>query len=305
MADKPRIGWVGLGMMGRPMAKLVVEAGYDVTFFDANTEALESFIKEVGGTRGHSIRDTAEASDIFITMVPNGKVVREILLGEGNDKAADDLKAGSLVVDMSSSAPIGTRELGAELAERNIGLIDAPVSGGVKGAIAGTLAIMTGGEDDAEFERSAPLFDVMGKATFRCGPLGAGHAMKCLNNYVSAAGFTAANEALVVGAKFGLDPGSMVDVLNASTGRNNSTETKLKQEVLSRRYGNGFAAELMAKDVATAADLASQQDMYAPVLQNMSDVWNKASEELPGADHGQTIEHFENANNIRLEYEES
>ena len=156
---------------------------------------------------------------------------------------------------MSSSAPLGTRKLGEELIAAGFEFIDAPVSGGVKRAADGTLAIMVGG-DPATIDRVDPVLAAMGRSIFRTGVLGSGHAMKALNNYVSAAGLVAAVEALQVGRKFGLDPGLMADILNVSSGKNNTTELKLKQFIISQTFNAGFPLRLMAKDVRTADELA-------------------------------------------------
>jgi 3-hydroxyisobutyrate dehydrogenase len=164
-------------------------------------------------------------------------------------------------------------------------VVDAPVSGGVKRALDGSLAIMLGG--DAEVARRVmPLLAPLGGAIFRTGPLGSGHAMKALNNYVSAAGLAAAAEAVIVGSHFGLDPLVIVDVLNASTGRNNSTENKLKQQVLSGEFASGFALGLMAKDLHTAADIARHLGVAAPLAEACDRLWSAADAALgAGADH--------------------
>lgn len=146
-------------------------------------------------------------------------------------------------------------KLGEELEKRGLNMVDAPVSGGVRRAVDGSLAIMIGG-DPASVARVKPVLEALGRSIFETGPLGSGHAMKALNNFVSAAGLTAACEALAVGKKFGLDPEQMVDILNVSTGRNNSTENKMKPFILSGSYDGGFSLALMAKDLRVAADLA-------------------------------------------------
>ena len=186
---------------------------------------------------------------------------------------------------MSSSAPVGTRELAEALATKGISIIDAPVSGGVRRATDGSLAIMVGG-DAAIIAAVRPILEAMGKSIFETGPIGSGHAMKALNNYVSAAGLTAACEALQVGEKFGLDPVLMTDILNVSTGRNNSTEMKLKPFVIPKNYASGFSLALMAKDLRTADDLARYLGVPAPLSRACADLWNEALEALgPQADH--------------------
>jgi 3-hydroxyisobutyrate dehydrogenase len=222
------------------------------------------------------------------------------VLGPG-DRLLDRLAPGTTVVDMGSSAPSGTRALGAALAERGIALLDAPVSGGVRRAADGTLTVMVGG-DPAVVERCRPLFAAVGERVFACGPLGAGHAMKALNNLVSAAGLLAAGEALLVGRRFGLEPARMLEVLNASTGRNHATETKLAQFVLSRRFDAGFSLALMVKDLSTALDLARDTDTPAAFATECRALWARAAEALgPGADHTALVRWLETLAGTTLE----
>jgi 3-hydroxyisobutyrate dehydrogenase len=303
MADMT-VGWIGIGNMGWPMARNAKKAGIDIAVYDVDQGRMGKFAEEFDAKRAPTLKALAEMSDVIVTIVPDGKVVRQICLGadkpgEG-DRLADGFKPGAIVVDMSSSAPTGTRALGDELHRLGVTLIDAPVSGGTAGADAATLSIMVGGTDEAAIAKVMPVFQATGKNVFRCGTLGCGHAMKCLNNYLSAVGLTAANEALIIGQKFGLDPSTMIDIINVSTGRNNSTETKYHQRVLNRKYGSGFSAALMAKDVGIAAGLAGDQEAFAPLLHTMNEIWQQASTQLPGVDHEVTIEYYERANATKL-----
>jgi 3-hydroxyisobutyrate dehydrogenase len=196
---------------------------------------------------------------------------------------------------MSSSAPVGTAALGRRLAEHGIGMLDAPVSGGVPRAEDGTLAIMVGG-DSALVERWRPLFAAMGEHVFATGPLGSGHAVKALNNLVSAAGLVAAAEALLVGRRFGVDPGVMLDVFNASTARNNSTERKFRPFVFSRSFASGFSLDLMVKDLGTAVDLAAATGTPVRLGAACHDLWASAQAELDaGADHTEVVRWLEHA----------
>lgn len=274
----PTVAFVGLGMMGRPMAGQLVRAGFTLRAADSSSGMLDSFCKEhPGAVRCGSVAEAAQGADVFLTMLPNGAIVREVAL-------AADLKAGQLLLDMSSSAPMGTRALGEEFASKGVAMVDAPVSGGVAKARTATLAIMAGGLAE-NVERARPILEKLGATIIATGPLGSGHAMKALNNYVSAAGLAAAAEALLVARAFGLDPAVMTDVLNASTGRNNSTENKLKQHILSGTYASGFAMALMAKDLATAGDLAKALKVPVPLAEECIALWSDASKSLPGADH--------------------
>jgi 3-hydroxyisobutyrate dehydrogenase len=261
------------------MAASIARAGYQVTGFDVS-EAAGSRFSESGGKAANSIGDAVAGAEVIVTLLPDGKIVRAVI-----DSIKAGLTKGTIVIDMSSSAPLGTRALGDELIAAGVEFIDAPVSGGVKRAVDGTLAIMAGG-DNATIDRAERLLLTMGKSVFRTGPLGSGHAAKALNNYVSAAGLAAAVEALAIGSKFGIAPHTLVDVLNASTGRNNSTENKLKQFIISESYASGFALALMAKDIQTADDLAHQLGVNAPLADQITTMWTNALKALgPASDH--------------------
>jgi len=215
-------------------------------------------------------------------MLPDGEIVRNVLLDAG---AAAGLPKGAIDLDMSSSDPVGTRAPGEVLSAQGVTLVDAPVSGGVARAKTAQLSVMAGG-DAAAIERLRPMLLNMGNRIFLTGPLGSGHAMKALNNYVSAAGLAAVCEALVVGRAFGLDAAAMNEVLNASTGRNNTTEVKVKQFMLSGAFDSGFSAGLMVKDVGIAAELARAMGVAAPFAHDCVAVWQKMVVALgAGADH--------------------
>jgi 3-hydroxyisobutyrate dehydrogenase len=277
---------VGLGNMGRPMAASLMRAGYDVIGFDLAPAARERFAQ--GG--GRAAADMAAAvvrAAVVITLLPDGKAVAAAVAA-----MKPHLAAGAVVIDMSSSAPLGTRALGAELNAAGFGFIDAPVSGGVKRAADATLAVMVGG-DPAVIAQVEPVLAATGNAIFRTGPLGSGHAMKALNNYVSAAGLAAAVEALAVGAKFGLDPAVMTDVLNASSGRNNTTENKLKQFMIPKTFTSGFSMALMAKDIRTADELAEAIGVPTPLAEICSALWSEEAQKLgPRADHTEYGKHL-------------
>lgn len=276
------VAFVGLGTMGLAMSSRLVEAGFVVHGSDLSPDARKAFAAK-GGKAFDSARQAAEGAAILITMLPDGRIVREALLGQRG--AADALGRGALVIDMGSSAPMQTRQLAGDLAEKGISLIDAPVSGGVRRALDGSLAIMAGG-DAENIERARPLLEAMGKSVFPTGPIGSGHAVKALNNYVSAAGLAAACEAAIVAEKFGIDPDVLIDVLNASTGRNNSTEVKMKPFILSGSFASAFSMALMAKDLRTAADLAEELGIEAEGARDAAAMWMKATETLgTGADH--------------------
>lgn len=273
------IAVIGLGNMGRPMAACLTRAGYAVSGFDLSADARARYAAE-GGKAAEDAAAAVKAADAVITLLPDGKVVRAAVEG-----FMEHLKQGAVVIDMSSSAPLGTRSLGEDVIKAGFEFVDAPVSGGVKRAIDGTLAIMAGGAGST-IDRIDPVLAAMGKSIFRTGPLGSGHAAKALNNYVSAAGLAAAAEAVAIAEKFGLEPNVLVDVLNASTGRNNSTENKLKQFIISNSFASGFSMALMAKDIRTADNLAHDIGVPAPLADHVADMWDAALKALgESADH--------------------
>jgi len=294
-----RIGFVGLGNMGRPMAARVRAAGLPLTVHDVRADVARDVAAACGAVAAPSLAAVASASDVVVTMLPDGATVRRAVLGPGDCLRAG-LAAGATVVDMGSSSPTGTRELGATLAAHGVGLLDAPVSGGVRRAVDGTLTVMVGG-DPVLAARCEPLFDAVGTQRFACGPLGAGHAMKALNNLVSASGLLIAGEALLIGCRFGLDPARMLDVLNASTGRNHATEHKVAQFVLSRRFDAGFSLALMVKDLGTALELAEDTGTPAAFASECRALWTRAARELaPGADHTAVVQWLETVTGTSL-----
>ena len=263
--------------MGQPMSANLAAAGFSVQSFDLN-----------GSGNRRSIRAAARGVDALVTMLPDGDAVREAVL-----EALPALQQGALVVDMSSSDPVGTRALAAALLAKNISLIDAPVSGAVAGAKDGTLTIMAGGEKK-DLEQILPLLRAMGKQIFHVGPLGAGHAVKGLNNYLGAAGTLAGFEALLVARAFGLEPKPMLEAINASTGRNSTTERKIPRDVLSGAFASGFKLALMAKDVGIVARLAQDLGVETPYLRETLRLWRAAQRRLPReADHSEIFRYLE------------
>jgi len=268
------------------MAANLAAAGFPLVVRDSDAGAQQRFIAEHGGEPATSPRSFAEA-DVIVTMLPDDNAVREAILGWAGGIAAA-LTPGAVVLDMSSSDPIATKALAEDLAPAGIGVIDAPVSGGITRAEAGTLSLMVGGQDEDAFAQVRPVLKVLGERIFRTGPLGSGHAMKALNNFLGASAYMTAVEALAIGKEFGLDPRVMVDVVNSSTGRSFSTEVVLKQDVITGRYGTGFALGLLAKDVGIAADLADAVGVDAPACQLVRRRWADAATGLGfAADHSE------------------
>src|ERR1700687_397841 len=290
MASKERIGFIGLGNMGAPMARRLVDAGYELVVTDAVPEAVERFAAGSKCERAASPQSIGERCPVVIPMLPNGQIVREVLLGANG--LAPRLAPGSVAIDMSSSSPIGTRELSADLATIGIALVDAPVSGGVKKAADGMLAIMVGGEAEP-VTRARPILEAMGKV-FATGPSGSGHAMKALNNFLSAANLAIAAEAVIAGQRFGLDPATMISILNASTGRNTGTDSKFPNNVLPRTFNSCFALGLMAQDLRLALEVARSSGAPAGLLEKTAQMWAAAEQQLGGkADNTEVVKYLE------------
>jgi 3-hydroxyisobutyrate dehydrogenase len=283
------VGFIGIGNMGAPMAANVAKAGHHLVLYDLDEIAAERAAAASGGRAVKSLAEIAEA-EIIVTMLPTGPIVRSVLLKADGGAIVNSAKPGTVIVDMSSSEPMGTKELGAELAAKGIVLIDAPVSGGVTRAVTGQLAIMIGGDDAGAIARAKPLLSAMGDRLFETGGLGSGHAMKALNNFVAATSYAATAEALLVGKRFGLDPTTMVDILNVSTGRNFHTDVVMKEHVIGERYATGFAVGLLAKDVGIAEGLAEAMHFDAPVLRLVAERWAEARDSLgPDRDNSAAI----------------
>ncbi|NKF24770.1 NAD(P)-dependent oxidoreductase [Solimonas marina] len=278
-----KVGVIGLGMMGEPMARLLAGAGFKLTLADADQGKAARLATEIGAAIVEA--DAMWSSlDFLITMLPTSAVVEQVLFTDG---LAGKLSQGALVVDMSSSEPMRTRDVAARLQEMGLSFIDAPVSGGVKRATEGTLAIMVGGAA-ANLERARPVLETLGKSIFHVGAAGAGHAAKALNNYVSASHLVATVEALHAAEKFGIAPEAMTDVLNASSGRSNTSETKAKQFMLSGTYASGFSLKLMAKDLRIAMNLAHEMQTSTQIGDAVLALW-----EAQAADATATTDHTE------------
>ena len=266
------------------MVACIARAGHALTLYDSvHGRALQ--VASQHGCRVADGFDGLADSEMVVTMLPTGQIVRDLFLREG---LARQLRAGTIAIDMSSSDPMGTRQLGAALAASGITLIDAPVSGGVLRAVQGTLTIMIGGDDPATIDRARPLLRAMGDRLFDTGGLGSGHAMKALNNFVAAASFAACAEALLAGQRFGLDPARMVEILNVSTGRNFHTDLVLREHVVGGKFATGFQLGLLAKDVRIAAELARELRLDAPLVHLVSERFETARDAL-----GYTRDHTE------------
>ena len=267
------VGFIGLGAMGSVMAPLIVKAGYHVFGYDIHTKIDKSSgIKQVS-----NIRDLSNL-DVIIFMLPDGKIVADVT----DELLQNNIK--SILIDMSSSDPRDTKQLGKKLKIKDIKFLDAPVSGGVSRAKIGELMIMAGGNED-HIKSVQELLSVMGKVQY-AGPLGSGHAIKALNNYVSAAGLIASFEALATARSFGIEPDNFLKIINGATGKNNTTEVKLDKFVISEKFNSGFTLDLMVKDVSIADSLIKDLSADKPLSENVSNYLSNSLAELgKNSDH--------------------
>jgi 3-hydroxyisobutyrate dehydrogenase len=289
------IGFVGLGNMGEVMVRRLAVAGHPVCGYDVADQARVRLAGTAGVTIAGTPADVADGSDVVILMLPDSNVVERVLLHDG---LLERVQPPTLIVDMSSSEPARTRALAELAAQRGLTLVDAPVSGGVVGAKAGSLTIMTGGSA-AVLETLRPVLSVLGSKIVHAGSVpGAGHAIKALNNLMSAAHLLVSSEAMLAGQAFGLDPAVMLDIVNGSSGRSGSTETKWPRYILPASFDSGFSIAFMVKDMKIALQLAEDAGMPAPLSRAAVAAWTTAADEMPaGADHTEIARWLQRAHN--------
>ncbi len=262
-----RIGFVGLGIMGKPMAHNLLEAGYEVAVYDLRPELAQELVKK-GATQVASAAGAAEVSDITITMVQDGAQSKAAILGKNG--VLESAKKGHLIVDMSSIAPGVSQEIAAECEKKGVAFLDAPVSGGEPGAIAGELAIMVGG-NAGDFERAKPLFDIVGKSAVLCGGYGAGNVTKLANQIIVGANIHALAEALVLATKAGVDPETVFNAIKGGLAGSTVMNTKSPM-MIERNFKPGFRIELHYKDINNAMETAKSLGVPLQVTANLQQV---------------------------------
>jgi 2-hydroxy-3-oxopropionate reductase len=252
------VGFIGLGIMGKPMAENLIEAGYDLVAYNRTREKAEELD---GATVAETPKGVAEQSDVIITMLPDSPQVEEVLTGE--DGVLEGVEEGALIVDMSTISPVVTEELAKKAEEKGASMLDAPVSGGDVGAINGTLSIMVGGGEE-DFERALPLFEVMGETVTHVGSVGTGQVVKAANQIVVALTIEAVSEALVLGSKGGVPPEKILDVLGGGLAGNKVMEVK-REKMLEHSFDPGFRVELHHKDLGIALAAGREYGVSLPV----------------------------------------
>jgi 3-hydroxyisobutyrate dehydrogenase len=282
-----QVAFIGVGNMGFPMAANLVRGGHDVRVYDSDAGKTASVAAQIGARGLDSLKEIA-AVEFVITMLPDGKVVRTVALGDSG--IASFAKPGTIVMDMSSSQPLLTRETGAALAAKQIVLIDAPVSGGVERAKQGTLTIMIGGDDARAIQRAKGLLTCLGNTLVEVGGLGSGHAAKALNNVVAATNYAVLAEALAVAERYGIDPKTLNDIVCTSTGQSFISNVAMREFVLPGTFNSGFKLGLLAKDVGIAAELSSDLGCVSPLIQLARQRWEEARDLLGGdADNSKAL----------------
>jgi 3-hydroxyisobutyrate dehydrogenase len=283
--------FLGLGAIGRPMATRIAGAGHQLAIWNRTTERAEQLAKQIGARLASSPREAALGAEVVITCFSTSADVLANL--DGPDGLVAGLKRGSVLVDCTSGDPDTSRKMSEMLAANGVSFLDAPVSGGVSGAEKGALTVMVGG-DAAVLERVRPVIDAFAGKVVHCGAVGAGDAVKAVNQAFLAIHLLAAGEGLVTLVKQGVDPKVALDVINASSGRSNSSMNLIPERVLTRAFPRTFRLALLEKDIGIAAELARQSRVPAPVTQLTADVFRIARGELgEAADHVEIVKMVE------------
>ena len=272
-----KVAFIGVGNMGKPMAANIVKGGHELTVLDSEPGLAAQVAADIGATVCARISELPQV-DVIVTMLPDGKVVQSVALGK--DGIASVATRGTVILDMSSSQPLITRETGAALLPKGIALIDAPVSGGVERAVKGTLTIMIGSDDPEALARAKPVLSCVGSTFFEVGKLGSGHAAKALNNILGAGNYALMAEALIVAERYGIEPETLVDIVNVSTGQSFISTVVMKKFVVPQTYDTGFKVGLLAKDAGIAAELSANLGCDTPLMRLTDQRWALARDTL-------------------------
>jgi len=284
-----RIGFVGLGIMGKPMAKNLLKAGYPLVVYDIVPSPVAELVA-AGATAGTSCADVAARSDVIITMLPNSPDVRQAVLGQGG--VIEGASPGSIVVDMSSIAPLASREIAATLAERGVAMLDAPVSGGEPKAIEGTLAIMVGGPEPV-FEEVKEILSKMGASVTLVGEIGSGNVAKLANQIIVGLNIAAVSEAMVLATRAGVDPARVFQAIRGGLAGSTVLEAKMPL-ILAGNFKPGFRIELHVKDLANAIETAHSLGVPSPLSEGTLQIMQALQQDGHGKDdHGGLVQYYE------------
>jgi 2-hydroxy-3-oxopropionate reductase len=291
-----KIGFIGLGIMGRPMAQNLLKAGHELVVYDIAGERMDELVK-AGAKKGTSGKDVAARSDIVITMLPNSPHVREAVLGP--DGVLEGARRGLILVDMSSIAPLASREIAAKVQDKGVAMLDAPVSGGEPKAVAGTLAIMVGGPEEV-FEKVKGILGVMGSSVTRVGDIGSGNVAKLANQIIVALNIAAVSEAMVLATKAGVDPEKVFQAIRGGLAGSAVLEAKMPL-ALKGNFKPGFRIELHIKDMANALDTAHELGVPVPLSSVVMEVLQALKADgKAGHDHGGIIQFYEQLAKVQV-----
>ena len=282
-----RVAFIGLGAIGMPMAQHLAKAPFELTVWNRSAGKATEFAESTGSRVASTPADAARAAEVVITCVPSSREVREIL--ERPDGLLMAMTSGSILVDCTSGDPAESRDFATTLATRGIAFMDAPVSGGVVGARAGTLTVMCGGEADV-LERARPVLEAFGEKIVLCGPVGSGHAVKAVSNALLAVHVWSLAEALAALTRLGVSAAVALDVINASAGRSNASQNLFPERVLTRAFPRTFRLALLDKDIGIATKLASDARVPVPLIDLAANLIHEARLEL-----GEEADHVEAA----------
>jgi 2-hydroxy-3-oxopropionate reductase len=291
-----KIGFVGLGIMGKPMSKNLIKAGHQLVVYDIVAKPLEE-LKQAGAEVAASPSEVASKANIIITMLPNSPHVKQAILGEKG--VAEGARSGALVVDMSSIAPLVAREVGAELAKKGIRMLDAPVSGGEPKAIEGTLSIMVGGAQ-ADFDEMLPIFKAMGSSAVLTGSLGAGNVTKLANQIIVALNIAAVSEALVLATKAGVDPNLVYQAIRGGLAGSTVLDAKAPL-MMDRKFNPGFRINLHIKDLGNVLETSHEVGVPLPLSAAVMEIMQALKVDGMGDfDHGSIVRFYEKLAKIEV-----
>ncbi|MEX3969217.1 NAD(P)-dependent oxidoreductase [Paraburkholderia caribensis] len=282
------VGVIGLGNMGRGMALSLKRGGFNVLGFDAAPGVADK-LQEEGVQARASISDITRDADVLILSLPTSDIVEQVVLGEGG--VAASAKPGLIVVDTTTAEPGSTRKVAAALAERKVGLVDGPVSGGPKGAATATMTMVLGGSD-ADVAAVEPILAVMSAKRVHVGPVGAGHVTKIINNMLTGVHLLAASEAVRAAEANGVDPQKLVEALNGGSGKNSATLTNYPTWIFNGKFDSGFTMKLMRKDVRLAMALLDSADATAPIAKEAGRLWAASADSIGDAEDFNRIVQF-------------
>ena len=290
-----KVAFLGLGAIGAPMAANLAASQFSLTVWNRTAEKAVAFAHEHKAVAAASASEAVAEADFVITCLPSSREVNQLLLG-----VEASIPKGSMLIDCTSGDPATSREIAARLEKRDIAFIDAPVSGGVKGAVAGTLTIMCGGKKDS-VQRAMPVLQAFGKKIVRCGDVGAGDAVKAMNQALLAIHIWSAGEALAALTKLGVEPSVALDVINGSSGRSNSSENLFPERVIGRKYPRTFKLALLDKDVGIAKQIVDEENLESPFIELASRLFKEAHSELgEDADHVEAVRVIEERARVRI-----